>query len=147
MMIFVFVFLIADISTALGDWSAITNPSPYVLISAIAFAIISTDFPATLPPSSTDTAAFARSRLCASSKTVICLSFALDSSENAILCSDRRITRIPINKAFVSCDPTLLRSTTTLESNKTELSTSLAENSIPFKPFVRDFTLVSSAPL
>ena len=51
MMIFVFVFFTADTSTAVGDWSTIINPSPYVRISAMAELIISTDFACTFEPS------------------------------------------------------------------------------------------------
>ena len=72
--IFVFVFRIAEISTALGDWSTIINPSPYVLISAIAFEIISTDFPATFAPSEFCSVDTFFKILCASSKIVTCLS-------------------------------------------------------------------------
>ena len=45
-----------------------------------------------------------------------------------IRCSDSRITKIPIRRAFVSCEPILLKSTITFESNRMLLSISSEEN-------------------
>ena len=146
-MIFVFVFLITDISIKPGAWSAMINPSPYVLISAIELANISTDFPSILEPSLDCSVEVRFNILCASSNTVTCLRGSFPLTAFAILYSCNFITNKPMISDLVSLEPVRLRSIITFSSNSSFPFNSSLVKICPYKPFVKDFSLVQSAPL
>ena len=145
--IFVFVFLITAMSKSPGAWSAIINPSPYVRISAIEFASISTDFPSRFDESELCSVEVLFNRLCASSKTVKCFRQLLFSSCDAMRYSCIFITSSPIIRDFVSTEPTLLKSTITLESNNSSGDNSFEVSIRLYIPFVNDLIRVHNAPV
>ena len=144
-MIFVFVFLITDMSSNPGDWSAMIKPSPKDRISAIILEIISTDLPSTLVPSSDCAAEVLRSKWCASSRTVMCCNGKLRASF-FMRYSCSLITRKPIMMDFVSEEPTRLRSMSTLLSNSASSPTSSPMKISSYMPLHRDSILVERAP-
>ena len=145
--ILVFVFLIAEMSTAVGDWSTIMKPSPYVRISAIELLIISTDLPCTFADSCPCSVDVLFSRLCASSIIVTWCNGRFTPFEVDCLYSLNFKTSTPMINAFVSVDPTLLKSTIVFWSNKISSSTGFPLKICPTSPFVSDSTLVTSDPI